>query len=125
MSSLSGGILFLDLAVFGNQVKGLGLGLEDGVAVAAENHNNVKVLKTLMGFFEGDLGTNYDTSTRENLGLSSSNGDLEGLCGCSLKRDQYRIFAIADMASLIGDTYKHPQFCGGLWSQPLEDQRSP
>lgn len=79
MSSLSGGILFLDLAVFGNQVEGLGLGLEDGVAVAAKDHNNVEVLKTLMGFFEGDLRTNNDTSTGENLGLSSSNGDLKGL----------------------------------------------
>lgn len=125
MSSLPGGILFLDLAVFGNQVEGLGLGLEDGVAVAAKDHNNVKVLKTLMGFFEGNLRTNNDTSTGENLGLSSSNGNLEGLCGCTLDRDQYTVFLIADMILFTGDTYKHPQSCGGLWSQPPEDQQSP
>lgn len=82
MSSLSGGVLLLDLAVFGNQVKGLGLGLEDGVAVTTEDDNNIKVLKAFMGILEGDLGANNDTSTGENLRLSSGNGDLKGFGGC-------------------------------------------
>lgn len=82
MSLLSSGILLLDLAVFGDQVKGLGLGLENGIAVTTKDDNDVKVLEAFMSIFEGDLRANNDTSTGENLGLSSSNGDLEGLGGC-------------------------------------------
>lgn len=39
-----------------------------------------------MSLLEGDLGADNDTSTGENLGLSSSNGDIKGLGGCGKNR---------------------------------------
>lgn len=82
MCSLSGGILLLDFAVGGDQVEGLSLGLEDGIAVATKDNNNVEILEAVMSLLEGDLGANNDTSTGENLRLSGGNGDIEGLGSC-------------------------------------------
>lgn len=76
---LSCGILLLDLTVGRNKAEGLGLGFDDLGSVAAKNNDNVKVFKTLVGLFEGNLGANNNSGIRENLGLVGSDGDIEGL----------------------------------------------
>lgn len=78
----------MDLAVGGDQVERLRLGLENGVGIAAQDNDNVKVLEALVGLLEGDLGANDDTSIREDLGLSSSDGDIEGLGGYRGRKGQ-------------------------------------
>lgn len=79
--SLAGGVLLLNLLVGGDEVEGLSIGFENVVVVAAEDNDNVKVLEALVGLLEGDLGADDDASPRENLRLSSGDGDVEGLGG--------------------------------------------
>ncbi len=60
----------------------MGFGLEDGLRIASEDDENVKVLEALMSLLEGNLGTDDGALLRENLGLISDNGDLKGLAAC-------------------------------------------
>lgn len=80
--SLSSGVLLLNLAVRRDEVERLGLRLQDSISVATEDNNNIEILETLVGLLEGDLGADDDALTAQNLGLSSGDGDVEGLGGC-------------------------------------------
>lgn len=79
--SLASGILLLNLAVGGDEVERLGLGLDDSVDVAADDNDDVKVIEALVGLLVGNLGTDDDTRVGEHLGLGSSNGNVEGFGG--------------------------------------------
>lgn len=52
MCLLSFGARLLELAVGGDEGKGLGLGLDDGLCISTQDDDNVKILKALMGLFE-------------------------------------------------------------------------
>lgn len=77
--SLASGVLLLSLAVSRNQVEGLGLVLQHGVGVAAEDDDDIKVLETLVSLLVGDLGADDDARVAQNFGLGTGNGDFEGL----------------------------------------------
>lgn len=49
---LSLGAVLLELAVGRDEAEGLGLGLDDGLCISAEDDDNVKVLNAFMGLFE-------------------------------------------------------------------------
>lgn len=75
--SLPGGILLLQLREVIDEAEGFGFLRKDLLGVASKDDEDVKVLKTLMGILEGDLGVNHDALVGEHLGLRTSNGDLK------------------------------------------------
>lgn len=84
--ALVGGVLLLQLGEGSDEGERLGVSLDDLVAVAADDDENVKVAEALVGLLEGDLGANGDARVGDDLGLSSGDGNLEGLGVCGVGR---------------------------------------
>ena len=58
--------------------QGLGLGLQDGAAVTADDDEDIELVEALVRLLEGDLGVDHDTLVGDNLGLGSGNSAVEG-----------------------------------------------
>lgn len=83
--TLVGGVLLLQLDEGGNEGERFGISLDDLVAVAADDDEDVKLAEALVGLLEGDLGANGDARVGNNLGLSGRDGTLEGLGVCGVR----------------------------------------
>jgi hypothetical protein len=77
--ALSSWVLLLELGEVDDEAGGLLLLGQDLGRVAAQDDEDVKLLKALVGLPEGDLRAYYDTLAREHLGLGAGESDLEGL----------------------------------------------
>ena len=76
--TLSGRVVLLELGKCSDDGHGLGLALQNAIAVTANDNEDIELLQALVGFLEGDLGVNYDALVGDNLGLGTSNGAVKG-----------------------------------------------
>lgn len=81
--SFTARVLLLQLGKIINETKRLGFFLENLLSIAAEDDEDVKVLEALMGLLKGDLRADNGALARHDLGLLTSNGDIEGLGSCT------------------------------------------
>lgn len=77
--TLAGRVTLLKLREVGDEREGLELFSNDLLGVAADDDEDVKVLKALVSLLVGNLGANDNALVGDDLGLRTDDGDLEGL----------------------------------------------
>lgn len=79
---LAGRVLLLELGERADEAEGLRLLRYDGLCVAAEDDQDVKLGQSGVGFLPRHLRGDDDTLAGERLGLAASECDFEGLASC-------------------------------------------
>lgn len=88
--TLLGGIFLLQFGEIADESKRLVLFLKDFSAVASENDEHVELFEALVSLFVGNLRADNDALLRQNLGLSTSSGDFEGLGSYRQQKEDQR-----------------------------------
>ena len=84
--ALARGVSLLELGKGVDELEGLGLLLDDGLDIAAEDDENVEIGQALVGLLPGHLRADENALVREDFGLAGGNGALKGTRRCECIR---------------------------------------